>query len=580
MESQNAQILDHEFFCQFPLAEHIHRGLGYKIVNEEYHFTCFLLGVVTQENAPIYSNFGSRHLTIFEIFGSQVSSILSNRLHSDQIQNSKQELQKLSLIATNTPNSVIITDQFGRVEWVNKAFTTTTGYTLEETLGKKPKDFLQSDATQEKERKILSEALAKKDDVEVTIININKWGHPYYNQLQITPVFSESGEHTNFIAVQKDITKEILYQRESERIKNFFESILAHAPAEIAVISKEKTVLFYNRKEKNESTVLDFIQGKSLDDIIQINPEINAWIYRLKDVIDEASRTKELQQYEEVEWRRLNEDHYYLLSVQPFFSNIEADEVDYFIVSGLEISEQKKIEKAILRKNDELKKINSELDNFVYSVSHDLRSPLLSIKGILALIFSAYDVGEEVSKYLHLAENSINRLDGTIQEILEYSRNARLDVKNETFDLREMVQQIFEDIQFVTPIPVTFEIDIPGDSIVLADRARINTLIKNLASNSVKYRRTDLENPLVRFEMKRTAKSLEMKVIDNGRGIPEDQIEKVFGMFFRGSAQSQGTGLGLYIVKEILHKLGGQIMVKSKINEGTTMIFSLPLISE
>jgi signal transduction histidine kinase len=177
-----------------------------------------------------------------------------------------------------------------------------------------------------------------------------------------------------------------------------------------------------------------------LDDIIQINPEINTWIFRLKEVIDEASRTKELQQYEEIKWRRLNEDHYYLLSVQPFFSNFDADEVDYFIVSGLEISEQKKIEKAILRKNDELKKINSELDNFVYSVSHDLRSPLLSIKGILALIFSAYDVGEEVSKYLHLAENSINRLDGTIQEILEYSRNARLDVKNETFDLREMVQ--------------------------------------------------------------------------------------------------------------------------------------------
>jgi len=68
MELQNAQILDHEFFCQFPLAKHIHRGMGYKIVNEEYHFTCFLLGVVTQENSPIYSNFGSRHLTIFEIF--------------------------------------------------------------------------------------------------------------------------------------------------------------------------------------------------------------------------------------------------------------------------------------------------------------------------------------------------------------------------------------------------------------------------------------------------------------------------------------------------------------------------------
>jgi len=577
---QNALILDQKFFHQFPLAQHIHRGIGYKVVNEEYDFACFLLGVITEENAPIYPELEPRHQTIFEIFGSQVSSILSNRLHSERIQNSKQELQKLSLIATNTPNSVIITDQFGQVEWVNKAFTNTTGYSLEETIGKKPKDFLQSDVTQQKERKILSEALAKKQEVEVTIINTNKWGQPYYNQLQITPVFNENGDHTNFIAVQKDITKEIQYQRENERIKNFFESILAHAPAEIAVIDRYYQVLFYNRNQTNESTVLDFISGKSLEELVHANPEKNEWIFRLMEVIRTAEQSGELQQYEEVEWRDGKEEHHYLLSVQPYFATEESESVDYFIVSGLEITDLKKIEKAILKKNEELKKINSELDNFVYSVSHDLRSPLLSIKGILALIFSAYDVGEEVSKYLHLAESSINRLDGTIQEILQYSRNARLEVKLENFDLKELVQQIFEDIQFVTPAPVNFEIEIAGDPFITADRARINTLIKNLASNAVKYRKTEIPNPLVRFEMKRTSRSLEMKVIDNGRGIPEDQTEKIFGMFFRGSAQSQGTGLGLYIVKEILNKLGGQIMVKSKLNEGTTMLFSLPLLAE
>ena len=577
VEPQHASILEQDFFQQFPLAQNIDRGIGYKVVNNEYHFACFLLGVVTTENAPLYSELEAKHQTIFEIFGNQVASILSNRLHSEQIQASKQELQKLSLIATNTPNSVIITDQFGRVEWVNKAFTVTTGYSMEEVLGKKPKDFLQSDKTQDKERQILSEALANKEDVEVTIININKSGNPYYNQLQITPVFNENGEHTHFIAVQKDITKEIRFQQENERIKNFFESVLAHAPAEIAVISKENTVLFYNRDQKDASTVLDFEIGKTLEEIIEHDPEKNEWIYRLKDVIEQAGKSKELQQYEEVEWRRIDEDHYYLLSVQPFISSSNTDDVDYFIVSGLEISELKQIEKALLRKNEELKKINSELDNFVYSVSHDLRSPLLSIKGILALIFSSYDVGEEVNKYLHLAENSINRLDGTIQEILQYSRNARLEVKNEKFDVREMVQQIFEDIQFVTPTPIAFEIDVEGEPFIWADRARINTLIKNLASNSVKYRRTEIDHPFVRFEMKRTHKSIEMKVIENGRGIPEDQQDKIFGMFFRGSAQSQGTGLGLYIVKEIVQKLGGQIMVKSKWNEGTTMIFSLPL---
>jgi len=137
------------------------------------------------------------------------------RRQVDKISTTAIELRKLSLIATKTKSGVIITDRFGNIEWINDSFTKTTGYTLDEVKGRKPKEFLQrNDGANDEARQILSQSLAKRETVEVTIVNYNKWGEPYYNQLEITPVFDEDGNHVNFIALQKDITVEMRFQEE------------------------------------------------------------------------------------------------------------------------------------------------------------------------------------------------------------------------------------------------------------------------------------------------------------------------------------------------------------------------------
>ena len=108
---------------------------------------------------------------------------------------------------------------------MNDAFEAISGYNLDDVKGRKPKDFLQRDDSEDEPRQILKQALSKKEDVEVTIVNYNKEGKPYYNNLEIISVFNEKGEHTHFIALQKDITNEILFKQELVKVNSRFELI-------------------------------------------------------------------------------------------------------------------------------------------------------------------------------------------------------------------------------------------------------------------------------------------------------------------------------------------------------------------
>jgi signal transduction histidine kinase len=179
-----------------------------------------------------------------------------------------------------------------------------------------------------------------------------------------------------------------------------------------------------------------------------------------------------------------------------------------------------------------------------------------------------------------MAESSIDRLDNTIQDILEYSRNSRIDVQREWFDIAEVVKQIFDDIQFISETPLRFEINVEGSSSIFSDKTRIATIIKNLASNAAKYRKLDVEDSYVKFHMRPDNDQLLLSVSDNGIGIPENQKDHVFKMFYRISSDRVGTGLGLFIVQEITLKLNGRITLESEVEQGTRITIALPIASD
>lgn len=227
------------------------------------------------------------------------------------------------------------------------------------------------------------------------------------------------------------------------------------------------------------------------------------------------------------------------------------------------------------RLNNSLMKANRELDNFVYIVSHDLRSPLLSTSGLLELAKMRIDEKEQVLKYLGLAGRSIGNLDDIIREILAYSRNSRTGLQAESFDLKKLVRDIFDGLRYTAGSDFSFLDEYQGNTFICCDKARLNTTLRNIISNAVKYRNKKISDPYVKVLFKESGSRFQIQVTDNGEGIPGSSLDKVFDMFYRGTASAQGTGLGLYICKEILNKMNAGFSIDSVEGIGTTFSISL-----
>jgi signal transduction histidine kinase len=229
-------------------------------------------------------------------------------------------------------------------------------------------------------------------------------------------------------------------------------------------------------------------------------------------------------------------------------------------------------------KNVELEKINFELDRFVYSASHDLRSPLTSILGLLNIM------REEVSDagtihLVSLMEESILKLDNTIRDIVAYSRNNRTNITIEPIGLKLLVEEIVGNLRYLetSEFKIPEQIQIKNEIVFLGDRNRIQIILNNLLANAIRYRHP-ARKPEVIVEAILKGQFVQITVKDNGIGINDKHIGKIFEMFYRTSDTSSGSGLGLYIVKETINKLNGSIDVVSLVNEGTTFTIVLPLM--
>jgi signal transduction histidine kinase len=243
-------------------------------------------------------------------------------------------------------------------------------------------------------------------------------------------------------------------------------------------------------------------------------------------------------------------------------------------VQQMAVEDSNHVNKMLAAKNEELKKTNAELDRFVYSVSHDLRSPLLSIHGIIDILKQKESLSDSGNQLLQMIISSIDRLDDSIVEILDYSRNARFDVEHTELDLESILQQITSDLQHLAP--VSFNINFETSSVVKSDKFRLITILKNTISNAVKYRKPNQSECFVNISVKQLNNVIEIIVADNGIGISEKSLPKIFDMFYRATSSVAGTGLGLYICKEMITKLGGNITLESQLGIGTTVRICIP----
>lgn len=240
-------------------------------------------------------------------------------------------------------------------------------------------------------------------------------------------------------------------------------------------------------------------------------------------------------------------------------------------------AKQKATELELRLQNDELVKINNELDNFVYSVSHNLRAPLSTVMGLLNLARQQTPDTNDWKHYVDMMSSSIQRLDDTLKEILEYSRNARNEIAVAKIDFERIATIALEMQRYQKGFDnVEKSLKIGCDPPFYSDPYRIGVIMNNLVSNAIRFSDEEKDQNRIELRVDRTDAGVRITIEDNGVGIMSDMQKKVFDMFFRGSVKSEGAGLGLYIVREMVSKLKGTIQLTSNPGQGTCVSIDLP----
>ncbi len=224
---------------------------------------------------------------------------------------------------------------------------------------------------------------------------------------------------------------------------------------------------------------------------------------------------------------------------------------------------------------DELSERNFELDQLMYKTSHDLRSPLSSIMGLVNLANLDKDTASRDS-YLAKISGRIKKLDEFIRSMLDYARVNRIDIAPEVIDLGGIASNCVRELDHLENFQfIKTEIDLGSSGQFKSDPLRIRIIFSNIISNAYKYFNPGADSFLkIKIDVSEGNAKIEFR--DNGIGIKDEYLDKIFNMFYRATERSQGSGLGMYIVKQAVEKLNGNISITSEYGEGTKIKVLLP----
>jgi len=279
----------------------------------------------------------------------------------------------------------------------------------------------------------------------------------------------------------------------------------------------------------------------------------------------------ERSHWENAEWQLYPEStrsHWMLV-------NAHVSERNTTVVCLVSIREQKRLENTITKILKTEQASNEHLQHFLYGATHDLKAPLASLLGLLNIFRDEKDE-EEKQLYLRLMEKSIHRLNDFIHEIINYSKHRDRGLRQEAIDFNELVNDAFDNLGYSdSAVQMEKIINVHQSSTFHSDPHSINVVLSNLISNAYKYSSTHRRSGEIRVSVFASDREATIQVADNGQGIAKEHLNKIFDMFYRASIQEDGSGLGLYLVKEAVDKMKGSIHVDSTLGEGTTFTVRL-----
>jgi PAS domain S-box-containing protein len=438
------------------------------------------------------------------------------------------------------------------------------GYTTQEFLQLSLNDIVYAEDFDKAEQALRKIEQGK--DVKISYRNIKK--NNEIIEIHAVATLITFKDVTAILKIATDVTEINKAEEIIERQKFYFDELFNATPFAVTLSDLNDNIIKINKSftklfQFNE----DEVYGKKLSIII---PKEKQDEY--KESFEKLKHSDKIQM-ETVRQRKDKEKIDVLLVEYPHVSN---DILVGYYCLYIDISEEKQSEKQLLAYNYELEKTNSELDHFVYSISHDLRAPLTNIMGLLNIMDMEKDPSQQ-KVLINKVRNAINKLDDFIKIILDYSRNSRLEIKNVQVDFEELISEAWENYSYLEGAEkVKLDIRLQQEVPFFSDKERISVILNNIISNALIYCDPAEINPCIEIEIEVDNEFAHIVIKDNGIGIEQKYQKKAFEMFFRASQVSSGSGLGLYIVKDVVAKLGGNVKMQSEIEKGTAILIDLP----
>ncbi len=481
-------------------------------------------------------------------------------------------------------NGITITDaqkEDNPLIYANKAFEKITGYGQNEILNRNCR-FLQNDDNQQLGIKEMRNAIHKGESCSVVLRNYKKNGSMFWNEVSLNPIKDEHGVVTHFVGIQNDITKRIITEQKNRQLIRIFNE----SDNEIYVFDgrtlQYKNVNFGARKNTGYS-LKSFMKMSPLD----LEPTFTELHYRklLAPLLKSAGKKIDYETFHlrkdgtiypvEVHLQSTRVGEQCLISAVVYDIT---DKKDYTLKLERKVTERTKQLKSALLKEKELNELKSK---FLALVSHEFKTPLSSILTSATLVgkYTSSDTQKKREKHLDTIVSGVHHLTSILNDFLSMERLEKGEnlYKMSVFSLSKVINEVLynANLMLKTGQRINYPMNIEDISIC-QDEKIVQLTLTNLLNNAIKYSPEQSEIDLI---VNLNEHTVTFEVVDRGIGIPEADQKFIFQRYFRAGniLTTQGTGIGLHIMKSHVLNLGGQVSFKSKQNKGSTFTVVFPI---
>ncbi|MFZ5774018.1 MAG: PAS domain S-box protein [Thermodesulfobacteriota bacterium] len=495
----------------------------------------------------------------------------------------EEQLKRLFKAIEQSPLSIVITDPAGHIEYANPFFSTVTGYSLAEVVGKKP-SALKSGVHDTAFYESMWQTIASGKTWQGEICNRKKDGSLFWEYVTIAPVSNNDGKVESYIAVKEDISERKQLADALRERSEILASIASAALSAIVMMDSEGRITFWNSAaERIFGWNREEAIGKDLHLLLAPSSYQKSFRENFATFHQTGGGPIVGTQVELTGLRRDGTELPVELSISALRINGQWHAV------GLihDISDRKEAEAAILAARDEAQEANRAKSDFLARMSHEIRTPMNAIIGLSHLALER-DLSPTVRDYLTKIANAGRNLLHIINDILDFSKieTQKLTIEPHPFSL----EKVLNDLAGLTSIKaqekeVELLFDVAADvpDRLEGDSLRLGQVLLNLVSNAIKFtEQGEVVVALERVDGRQDRPRLRFSVRDTGPGLSEEQLAKLFTPFSQAdgsiSRTHGGTGLGLAISKRLVELMGGELGAESTPGRGSTFSFTLPLV--